>query len=210
MARVFFFLNPIEKDIRRHHESRRLRAHFLATGFATPRVATFWRSLAAFQILAMRFAARVWIPGNAWVALLLFLLLLLDLVALIMVLPAGVKAGALCDCATISFWLWRPDLWRVDSEDTMSLRLVFVIVRVTDCPIYRITFVDFWSFISYQNSRMLLATTWLGRVPVVSGASATPEDSSTESLWKHLVKSQMDVYFKELKCGFKKAFDPIK
>ena len=63
--------------------------------------------------------------------------------------------------------------------DTMSLRLVFVIVRVTDCPIYRITFVDFWSLISYQNSRMLLATTWLGRVPVVSGASATPERSTT-------------------------------
>ena len=66
----------------------------------------------------MRFAARVWIPGNAWVALLLFLLLLLlllllDLVALIMVLPAGVKAGALCDCATISLRLRRLVLWRV-------------------------------------------------------------------------------------------------
>ena len=131
----------------------------------------------------MRFAARVWIPGTAWVALLLFLLLLLlDLVGLIMVLPAGVKAGALYDCATISLRLRRLVLWRVDSKDTMSLRLVFVIVRVTDCPIYRITFVDFWSLISYQNNRMLLATTWLGRVPVVSGASATPEDSSTESL----------------------------
>ena len=32
-------------------------------------------------------------------------LLLLDLVGLIMVLPAGVKAGALCDCVTISFRL---------------------------------------------------------------------------------------------------------
>ena len=59
-------------------------------------MATLWRSLTAFQILAMRFAARVWIPGTACVALLLFLLLLLlDLVGLIMVLPAGVKAGAL-------------------------------------------------------------------------------------------------------------------
>ena len=46
-------------------------------GFATPSVATFWRSLAAFQILAMRFAARVWIPGMA-------LLLFMDLVGLIM------------------------------------------------------------------------------------------------------------------------------
>ena len=111
-----------------------------------------------------------------------FLLLLLGLVGLIMVLPAGVKAGALCDCATISLRLRRLVLWRVDSKDTMSLRLVFVIVRVTDCPIYRITFVDFWSLISYQNSRMLLATTSLGQVPIVSGASAIPEDSSTESL----------------------------
>ena len=67
-------------------------------------MATLWRSLTAFQILAMRFAARVWIPGIAWVALLLFLLLL-DLVGLVMVLPAGVKAGALCDCVTISFRL---------------------------------------------------------------------------------------------------------
>jgi len=124
----------------------------------------------------MRFAARVWIPGIAWLALLL--LLLLDLVGLIRVLPAGVKAGALCDCATISLRLQRPVLWRVDSKDTMSLRLVFVIFRVTDCPIYRITFVDFWSLISYQ----LLATTSLGQVPIVPGASATPEDSSTESL----------------------------
>ena len=111
-----------------------------------------------------------------------FLLLLLDLVGLIMVLPAGVKAGALCDCATISLRLRRLVLWRVDSKDTISLRLVFVIVRATDCPIYRITFVDFWSLISYQNSRMLLATTSLGQVPIVSGASAIPEDSSTESL----------------------------
>ena len=87
--------------------------------------------------------------------------------------PAGEKAGALCDYATISL--------RVDSEDTMYLRLVFVIVRATDCQIYRITFVDFWSLISYQNSRILLATMWLGRVPIVPGASATPEDSSTES-----------------------------
>ena len=126
----------------------------------------------------MRFAARVWIPGTAWVTL-----LLLDLVGLILVLPAGVKAGALCDCATISLRLRRLVLWKVDSKDTMSLRLVFVIVRVTDCPIYRITLVDFWSLISYQNSRMLLATTWLGRVPVVSGASSTTlEDSSTEIL----------------------------
>ena len=37
--------------------------------------------------------------------LLLLLLLLLDLVGLIMVLPAGVKAGALCDCVTISLRL---------------------------------------------------------------------------------------------------------
>ena len=96
--------------------------------------------------------------------------------------PAGEKAGALCDYATISLRLRRPALWRVDSEDAMYLRLVFVIVPATDCQVYRITFVDFWSLISYQNSRMLLATTSLGRVPVVSGASATPEDSSTESL----------------------------
>ena len=95
--------------------------------------------------------------------------------------PAGEKAGALCDCATISLRLRRPALWRVDSEDTMYLRLVFVIVRATDCRIYRITFVDFWSLISYQNSRILLATMWFGRVPIVPGASATPEDSSTES-----------------------------
>ena len=110
------------------------------------------------------------------------LLLLLDLVGLIMVLPAGVKAGALYDCATISLRLRRLVLWRVDSKDTMSLRLVLVIVRVTNCSICRITFVDFWSLVSYQNSRMLLATTSLGQVPIVPGASATPEDSSTESL----------------------------
>ena len=110
------------------------------------------------------------------------LLLLLDLVGLIMVLPAGVKAGALYDCATISLRLRRLVLWRVDSKDTMSLRLVLVIVRLTNCSICRITFVDFWSLVSYQNSRMLLATTLLGQVPIVPGASATPEDSSTESL----------------------------
>ena len=54
-----------------------MRAHFLATGFATPRVAAVWRSLVAFQIPAMRFAARVWFPGT---------LLFLDLVGLNMVL----------------------------------------------------------------------------------------------------------------------------
>ena len=31
--------------------------------------------------------------------------------------PAGEKAGALCDYATISLRLRRPALWRVDSED---------------------------------------------------------------------------------------------
>ena len=60
--------------------------------------------MAAFQILAMRFAARVWIPGTAWVALLLFM----DLVGLIM-FQLG-KRLVLCVTMLLSHHVLEADL----------------------------------------------------------------------------------------------------
>ena len=52
------------------HAFRRVEAHVLALVFAVSRVSTAWSSLASFQALAMRLAARVLFPGTGWVALL--------------------------------------------------------------------------------------------------------------------------------------------
>ena len=114
---------------------KEVQAHILATDSATYRVAAVWRSLAAFQALAMRFTARVWFPGTDWAAMLLFVYL----VSLIIV-PLGKRmmptaSLALCDCAAVSLRLRRPAFWRGDSEDTISLRLVFAIVRATDLSV---------------------------------------------------------------------------
>ena len=48
---------------------RRFEAHFLDTILAAARVSTLWSSVALFQDFAMRFEARVLLPGTGWVAL---------------------------------------------------------------------------------------------------------------------------------------------
>ena len=103
-------------------------------------VVTFCSSEDEFQALAMRFAARVLLPGTGWIAFTQFM----DLVGLMMdllgnrVLPRGSLAlldfhtiKAVCD-ATISFSGRRPAFSNTDFEDTLSLRAVFVIVRAID------------------------------------------------------------------------------
>ena len=88
----------------------------------------------------MRLAAKVLLPGTGWVAF----KQLIDLVVLEMVLlgkrvlPRGSLAlydfytmKAVCE-ATISFSVQRPAFSNTDFEDTLSLRLVLVIVCATD------------------------------------------------------------------------------
>ena len=88
-----------------------------------------------FQALAMRFAARVLLPGTGWIAF----TQLMDLVGLMIDLlgkrnlPRGSLAlfdfhtiRAVCD-ATISFRGRRPAFSNTEFEDTLSLRAVFVI-----------------------------------------------------------------------------------
>ena len=88
----------------------------------------------------MRLAAKVLLPGTGWVAF----KQLIDLVVLWMdllgkrVLPRQSLAlydfhtmKAVCE-ATISFSVRRPAFSNTNFEDTLSLRLVLVIVRATD------------------------------------------------------------------------------
>ena len=88
----------------------------------------------------MRLAARVLLPGTCCVAF----VELMDLVCLMMdlsgksFLPRRSLAffdfptmRAVCE-ATISFKVRRPVFSRIDFEDTLSLREVYVIVRATD------------------------------------------------------------------------------
>ena len=88
----------------------------------------------------MRLAANVLLPGTGWVAF----KQLIDLVVLEMdllgkrALPRQSLAfydfhtmKAVCE-ATISFSVRRPAFSNTDFEDTLSLRLVLVIVRATD------------------------------------------------------------------------------
>ena len=103
-------------------------------------VVTACSSEEEFQVLAMRFAARVLLPGTGWIAF----TQLMDLVALMMdllgksFLPRG--SLALLDFhtiravweATISFRGRRPAFSNTDFEDTLSLKLVFVTVQATD------------------------------------------------------------------------------
>ena len=97
-------------------------------------VVTVWSSVDEFQALAMRLAARVLLPGTGWVAF----VELMDLVCLMMdlsgkrFLPRGSLAfldfhtiKAVCE-ATISLRGRRPAFSRIDFEDTLSLRAVFV------------------------------------------------------------------------------------
>ena len=87
-----------------------------------------------FQALAIRLAARVLFPGTGWIAF----TQLMDRVGLMMdllgkrILPRGSLAlfdfhtiSAVCE-ATISFSVRRPAFSNTDFEDTLSLRLVFV------------------------------------------------------------------------------------
>ena len=139
MTRVFFSF-PSGKRSDRVQCTRRFWAHFRATDFAAPMVVTVWSSVDEFQALAMRLAARVLLPGTGCVAF----VELMDLVCLMVVLtgksflPRGSLAffdfhtmRAVCE-ATISFRFRRPAFSRMDFEDTLSLRAVFVIVRATD------------------------------------------------------------------------------
>ena len=103
-------------------------------------VVTVCSSEEEFQALAMRLAARVLLPGTGWIAF----TQLMDLVGLMMdllgkrYLPRGSLAlldfhtiRAVCE-ATISFRVRRPAFSKTDFEDTLSLRLVFVMVQATD------------------------------------------------------------------------------
>ena len=88
----------------------------------------------------MRLAARVLLPGTGCVAfeeLMDLVCLMIDLTGKSF-LPRGSLAffdfhtmRAVCE-ATISFRFRRPAFSRMDFEDTLSLRAVFVIVRATD------------------------------------------------------------------------------
>ena len=103
-------------------------------------VVTVWSSVDEFQALAMRLAARVFLPGTGCVAF----VELMDLVCFMIDLTGNsfLPRGSLAffdfhtmraDCeATISFRVRRPAFSRMDPEDTLSLRAVLMIVRATD------------------------------------------------------------------------------
>ena len=139
MTRVFSFPSHLGK-VWQSQCTGRFWAHFRATDFAKPTVVTLWSSVDEFQALAMRLAAKVLLPGTGWVAF----ALLMDLVCLTIdlqgkrFLPRGSLAffdfhtiKAACE-ATISFKGRRPAFFNTSSEDTLSLRAVFVIVLATD------------------------------------------------------------------------------
>ena len=70
-----FFPSHLEK-VRQCQKTSKLQAHFLAASLAAPMVVTVWNSVAEFQDLAMRFAAKMLLPGTGQVAF----KLLIDLV----------------------------------------------------------------------------------------------------------------------------------
>ena len=79
LTRVSFFPSYLER-FRQCQKTSRLQAHFRAACLAAPMVVTVWSSVADFQVLAMRLAAKMFLPGTVWVALKLFM----DLVGLMM------------------------------------------------------------------------------------------------------------------------------
>ena len=79
LTRVSFFPSHLER-FRQCQKTSRLQAHFRAACLAAPMVVTVWSSVADFQVLAMRLAAKMFLPGTVWVALKLFM----DLVGLMM------------------------------------------------------------------------------------------------------------------------------
>ena len=79
VSRVSFFL-PIWKRSDNVRKQVGYEPTSGAASLAAPMVVTVWSSVADFQVLAMRLAAKMFLPGTVWVALKLFM----DLVGLMM------------------------------------------------------------------------------------------------------------------------------